>query len=90
MQPDVNTAWEARANAGAIVGLERQRLDETQKFITAATTAATSVTTPPVMEALPTTEIDPMTGEPKPSWLPIILIGAVALYFFMKRKKRAA
>jgi hypothetical protein len=85
--PEVNTAWEAQANAQAIADILQQRIDNVDAVISQQQTQTGA---PVANGSAPVIETDPLTGEPistKKSWLPIILIGAVAFYFFTKKKR---
>jgi hypothetical protein len=82
-----NTSEEAILNSTAIRDLEQSRLSATNAFITAKSGSA-----PIQPQILPGQQLPTIAeGEPLPeqkkSWLPIILIGAVALYFFTKKKR---
>lgn len=79
-----NTSSEAIANAQAITDLEQSKLNTVNEIIfrkSMTTTTPTNTTTDPLAT-------EPVEPEQK-SWLPIILIGAAALYFFTRKKKRA-
>lgn len=83
-----NTSEEAILNATAIRDLSQSRLDATNAFIQSKS-GSTATVTPQILPGdQPTVYTE--TGEQKKSWLPIIIIGAVALYFFTKKKQRAA
>lgn len=76
-----NTAWEAQANAQAIADLQQTKLDAVNTILASKTTATD----------LPITYTDdPGTNDTEQkSWMPIILIGVAAIYFFIRKKKRA-
>lgn len=84
-QVPANTAWEAQANAQAIADLLQTRLDDTAVFINQKSGVVQTATG----EQVPQLETDATPTEAKKSWLPIIAIAAVALYFFTKKKRTA-